>query len=146
MLEFNVVEGNYRVTETMMSGLETRVLRFDYKPDLSEKRCLGEPWTPTVRAGREWFMKHHRPKFEAKGEWMGDPEGINYYSVWDPQCGCHLHSGRNSGTKLEALEQALSWLCDEDVSSPSSWETKGLLDRLAGFECEVVAHDEEIED
>lgn len=41
------------------------------------------------------------------------------FSIWDKQCGCYLHSGRNSATREEAINAGIEYLTvdwdDEDI-------------------------------
>ena len=65
MLEFSITdEGYYRITESMLSFIDTKVKTVDYKPDLSEHRVNNEPWRKVDEPTLEWFNKYYRPKFD----------------------------------------------------------------------------------
>lgn len=64
--------------------------------------------------------------------------GNMYYSAWDKQCQCYFHTGRNSNTRQECLEDICEYLTDE----PTDEDYTGipLEDILIINEVEIHAH------
>lgn len=70
-----------------------------------------------------------------------------YYSVWDSQCSQYFHSGRNSKTKLDAMNECAEMLIDGSGDDQEHTnELYGLLQRAPEeimdiFDAEVRKHE-----
>ena len=63
MITLSKVDGNFRITDTMMGFSTTKVMTIDYKPDLLQKRVNKDPWRETTECDRGEFNKYYRDKF-----------------------------------------------------------------------------------
>ena len=72
------------------------------------------------------------------------------YSIFDKQTSCHLHSGRNSATKKDAIDGAIEFLyADGGVCAPSQIRRLGLKkkeDLINSHDLIVDVHTKEIND
>jgi hypothetical protein len=78
------------------------------------------------------------------------------FSIWDKQCGCYLHSGRNLKSINKCIQEGVDYLIsdwsddDEDdkkaIKEIKNMSFKEKEDFLKTFELEIEEHKEKIED
>lgn len=76
-----------------------------------------------------------------------------YYSLFDRQCGGYLHSGRNSKSEEECVDDGIKYMFstpqeegDPTIKEALAWSYKKKLGFLDGAELTLECHEEEIED
>lgn len=76
-----------------------------------------------------------------------------YYSAWDLQCRCYLHSGRNSQSRFDCASGVLEFLISgdefEEINNKTDYSKmskKQLISFVESYEIRIKKHEDKIDD